>query len=596
MNATKTLRTASLLSLLLLATSLLGGLLLLLVAVLLQVLAPGSSIGTITRLGGLVLLLAPVAAIILALIYGAALGMVHLLSVISRARDLRAQRASEQAVLHRDAHGRAPLLRVPTTGGYVLADPDRMIGAAFGITANGAREFLHPALLPAQAQRNMEVAAIEFARAGMSAEAPQGIWGALEVRQPPTLLNDRPPSTSQQTGDTKLPAFVSLADMIKHSPPSSDHLLLGVTATEAIYTDLGRLMHTGLGGATGWGKSMLSLQLATQLGLCPDVLLAVADPDAVSYQPLAATGRLCLPMPETGPESKHVLEAVQDEIAARYRLIGEGWRVSGTPMQSADDYNCWAVQNGEVLIRPLVLLVDEWPELVQLGAAALANSIVKRGRKAHVYAVLASQGWTRADAGEIGIRRQFHTVYQLGVKEPADARPLVGTDGARRLWERIDAGLFRPGDALLQRAGAHADVFVRVPYIEPQEAVWLLAAMPALDPDGLVSNPRSASLTEQGAETLPETTCETAPETIGGGVEFRNDDTRFSASQSVSTFREHVTIEPERLAHVAALRAQGAGKTAIVRAVWEVTSGPRYQAAAREYEHYAALLDRQSPE
>ena len=132
MNATKTLRTASLLSLLLLATSLLGGLLLLLVAVLLQVLAPGSSIGTFTRLGGLALLLAPVAAIILALIYGAALGMVHLLSIISRERDLRAQRASERAVLHRDARGRAPLLRVPTTGGYLLADPDRMVGAAFG--------------------------------------------------------------------------------------------------------------------------------------------------------------------------------------------------------------------------------------------------------------------------------------------------------------------------------------------------------------------------------------------------------------------------------------------------------------------------------
>ena len=50
-------------------------------------------------------------------------------------------------------------------------------------------------------------------------------------------------------------------------------------------------------------------------------------------------------------------------------------------------------------------------------------------------------------------------------------------------------------------------------------------------------------------------------------------------------------IEPERLARIAALRAQGVGKTAIVRAVWEVTSGPRYQAAAREYERYAALLD-----
>ncbi len=291
-------------------------------------------------------------------------------------------------------------------------------------------------------------------------------------------------------------------------------------------------------------------------------------------------------MPASAAQSKQVLEAIQDEIAARYRLIGEGWRRSGRPMQSAADYNRWCAVSGEPPILPLVLLVDEWPELVQLGAAPLAASIVRRGRKASVYAVLAGQGWTRPDAGETGIRRQLHTVYQLGVKELADARPLAGTDGARRLWERIAAGRLRPGDALLQRAGPFPDVFVRVPFIEPSAATELLMAMPRASGQGLVTNGGIVSPGEKASETLADTP--------GAGAEFRNAETGFSASQSVSAFQEP-SVDPVLLARIAELRAQGAGKTAIVRAVWDVSSGPRYQAAAREYDRYLAHLDREHP-
>ena len=142
----------------------------------------------------------------------------------------------------------------------------------------------------------------------------------------------------------------------------------------------------------------------------------------------------------------------------------------------------------------------------------------------------------------------------------------------------------RPGDALLQRAGPFPDVFVRVPYIEPRAVTELLASLPQDVCGGLVSNPGVVSPCERVFETQNETSV--------ADVAFRNAETGFSASSTVSAFHEN-HVDPDKLSQIAALRAQGEGKTAIVRSVWEVTSGPRYQAAAREYDRYVAYLDHQ---
>src|ERR671932_1874189 len=100
--------------LLLVAAALGAGLLLLLIAAGLAAWLPGSVLVWITRLSGLLLLLAPTAMTALGFFYAAVRGTILLWSLACCEWDRHLERRQVRVLLHRDDAGRAPLEYLPT--------------------------------------------------------------------------------------------------------------------------------------------------------------------------------------------------------------------------------------------------------------------------------------------------------------------------------------------------------------------------------------------------------------------------------------------------------------------------------------------------
>jgi len=96
----------------------------------------------------------------------------------------------------------------------------------------------------------------------------------------------------------ELPGKVDLLDLLPAGQSTLTNIVLGVTINEAeqyqtVSAPLFNLVHIGVGGSSGWGKSVFLRALAYQLLTAPEPAeLSLIDLEATTFAPLATAPRL----------------------------------------------------------------------------------------------------------------------------------------------------------------------------------------------------------------------------------------------------------------------------------------------------------------
>ena len=264
----------------------------------------------------------------------------------------------------------------------------------------------------------------------------------------------RPPQPA--TEPAELPGVIDLADI--HHRPTRHAILLGLAPGGQPLTVAARdLMHTGLIGASGGGKSNTGRLILAQLLAC-GVECVIADPHFTPYdaesdedwRPIAQRLRIA-PARKAG-EIGDLFSWLSDELSRRLTLRASGERV-GTP---------------------IVAYVDELPSIIANveGAMSTLSELLREGRKVALYVVSASQDLltkTLRTGGEI--RENLRSCYYSGGAAHS-AAPLL--DMSRKEIGTYESRLGR-GVVLLRSTATPTATLARVPLASNRAIVALLS-------------------------------------------------------------------------------------------------------------------------
>ncbi len=241
-------------------------------------------------------------------------------------------------------------------------------------------------------------------------------------------------------------------------------LALGKTIDGAPYmSDLAKMPHLLISGATGSGKSVLlnSLICSILYKSSPDeVRLILIDPKRIELGVYQDIPHLLTPVVTDPKKASEVLKWVVWEMECRIKMLAsEGVR-------NIDQYNNilkGAVdagekkedENGEPL-RPLpyvMVVIDELADLMMVSSADVEDAITRLAQMARavgIHLVLATQR-PSVDVITGIIKANFPARIAFRVASRVDSRTILDGNGAEQLLGRGDMLLLPPGSARLVR-------------------------------------------------------------------------------------------------------------------------------------------------
>jgi hypothetical protein len=264
----------------------------------------------------------------------------------------------------------------------------------------------------------------------------------------------KPPTTDMpDIEEIPLPKRINFRQL--HNGQSSIHnLLLGVKAEAEqivpVYESLYNLVHVGIGGSSGFGKSLFLQALAYQLLTAHEkVSLVMCDLEAVTLLPFANNNRLLYPLATQQDEIAYVLQQVSDnELNKRKELFSQHRGCA-----SLAQYNAIAQDN----LPPIACMIDEATMLGEDDNVRMAlQNLALRGRKYGLFLIAASQDW-KHDTFNTKFTNQFSSRFQFGCRNKAQSRVLMGEAGAETFND--------PGRCMAQLKG-HPTMIMQAPYLE----------------------------------------------------------------------------------------------------------------------------------
>lgn len=267
----------------------------------------------------------------------------------------------------------------------------------------------------------------------------------------------------------------TVTDLVAKWQPTTGgrNILFGTSSSGAdVRGDVHSIMHTGLMGNTGGGKTNAMLTVALQLANDPTIDLVIADPHLVQLGLLEDANSLLWDLPTTPQEAVNVLKAVSDEVTRRETLFtqvaADEKLVTGRRpiFDSIAKFNRSAQELGLPGIRTLVCMTDEIKELSLISDEAdrAIQHITVSGRKYGVYFIGSSQDW-KASVVDTVVRSQFWTRIVLVGSQIRQAAELLEIDvpTARDLVKQLKS----PGMAILWRRGQDPEL-IRFPYLDSE--------------------------------------------------------------------------------------------------------------------------------
>ena len=158
-----------------------------------------------------------------------------------------------------------------------------------------------------------------------------------------------------------------------------------------IYSEFNKFPHILVAGTTGSGKSIFIHSIISTLIMraSPDLLrIVLVDPKMVEMSKYKDMPHLLCPIITEPDKTKVMLTKLVDEMNHRYEIFSENGMVS-----EIDQYNEWAEENGKELMPYIVVVLDEYADLIDrckdIGLPVV--SIAQKARAAGIHLLISTQ-------------------------------------------------------------------------------------------------------------------------------------------------------------------------------------------------------------
>ena len=243
-------------------------------------------------------------------------------------------------------------------------------------------------------------------------------------------------------------------------------------AGQPVYTDLAKMPHLLVAGATGAGKSVgLNVMLASLLyRKTPDeVKMLMIDPKVVELKVFDGIPHMLLPVVTDMQKAALALRWAVDEMERRYQLFA----TAGARNITSYNKRVEKVINGDLhrdklfggptpegeepktptRLPYIVVVVDEFADLMMVAAkdveAAIAR-LAQKARAAGIHVILATQR-PSVDVITGMIKANFPSRMAFKVSQREDSKTILGRVGAQNLLGRGDMLMLPPGSSELKR-------------------------------------------------------------------------------------------------------------------------------------------------
>jgi S-DNA-T family DNA segregation ATPase FtsK/SpoIIIE len=229
-----------------------------------------------------------------------------------------------------------------------------------------------------------------------------------------------------------------------------------------VVTDLARMPHLLIAGATGAGKSVgINVMVLSLLyrSTPREVKMLMIDPKMLELPLYEEIPHLILPIITSPKDAADALRRMVIEMERRYKLLAE----AGT--RNIETYNKKigsAPDGAEELLPYIVIFIDEFADLMLVSANEVENSIARlaqMARAAGIHLILATQR-PSVDVITGVIKANFSSRISFHVSSKLDSRIIIDTYGAEQLLGKGDMLFVTPGKKTLR---------VHAPYVTEDE-------------------------------------------------------------------------------------------------------------------------------
>ncbi|WP_100373802.1 DNA translocase FtsK [Bacillus sp. FJAT-45037] len=251
-------------------------------------------------------------------------------------------------------------------------------------------------------------------------------------------------------------------------PDSPLTVALGLDISgQPIVTDLRKMPHGLVAGATGSGKSVCinSVLISLLYKANPDeVKLLLIDPKMVELAPYNKLPHLVTPVITDAKQATAALKWVVAEMERRYELFSQ------QGVRDVARYNELYSESKEKPALPyLLVVIDELADLMMVSPQDVEDSICRIAQKARacgIHLLLATQR-PSVDVITGLIKANIPTRIAFSVSSQTDSRTILDMSGAERLLGR--------GDMLFHENGAPKPVRVQGTFVSDEEIEDVLA-------------------------------------------------------------------------------------------------------------------------
>ncbi|MGM0523539.1 MAG: DNA translocase FtsK [Bacillota bacterium] len=229
---------------------------------------------------------------------------------------------------------------------------------------------------------------------------------------------------------------------------------------EAIVTDLQKMPHGLIAGATGSGKSVCinTILLSLLYKASPEeVRLLLIDPKMVELQPYNALPHLVSPVITDVKAATQALKWAVEEMERRYQQFVENGA------RDLSRYNEKMRQSGKETLPMIVIVIDELADLMMAAPQDVEDAICRiaqKARAAGIHLLLATQR-PSVDVVTGLIKSNIPSRIAFSVASQVDSRTMIDTAGAERLLGK--------GDMLFVENGARHPVRIQGAFVSDDE-------------------------------------------------------------------------------------------------------------------------------
>ena len=289
--------------------------------------------------------------------------------------------------------------------------------------------------------------------------------------------------------------------------PSKLSFGLGKDITgEIIVTDIAKMPHLLVAGATGSGKSVCVNTLITSIiyKATPDeVKLIMIDPKVVELSVYNGIPHLMMPVVTDPKKATGALKAAVVEMEKRYVLFAEN------SVRDLAGYNRVLVERGEKKLPQVVIIIDELADLMMVAKNEVEESICRlaqMARAAGLHLIIATQR-PSVDVITGLIKANVPSRLAFSVSSGTDSRTILNSVGAEKLLGK--------GDMLFQPIGSNKAMRIQGAFISDKEV------------ESIVHFIKQTSETQYDQEFEKQTNLEANSISNGKGMERSDDEDEF---------------------------------------------------------------------